>query len=76
MTSTKVAVGSEKPLLISASSLLGNLFTDEALMVVCSLGRMNKIKTTFLLDIEATNIAFINLEMTRYVCDVLKVSFI
>ena len=76
MTPTKVAVGSEESLLISASSLLGNLFTDEALVVACSLGKMNKIKTTFLLDIEATSIAFINLEMTRHVCDVLKISFI
>ena len=76
MTPTKVAVDGEKPLLISVSSLPGNLFTDEALVVACSLGRMNEIKTTSLLDTRATGIAFINLKMTRCVCDVLQISFI
>ena len=66
----------EKPLLISVSSLPGNLFTNEALVVACSLGRTNEIKTTFLLDTGATDIAFINLEMARYVYDVLQISFI
>ena len=73
MTLTKVAMGSEKPLLISALSLPGNLFTNEALVVVCSLGRMNEIKTTSLLDIGATSIAFIDLKIARHVCDVLKI---
>ena len=63
-------------MLISASSLPGNLFTDEALVVACSLGRMNKIKTTSLLDTEATGIAFIDMAMARHVCDVLQISFI
>ena len=76
MTSIKVAVGGEEPLLISASSLSGNLFTDEALMVACSLGRINEIKTTSLLDTGATGIAFIDLAIARYMCDVLKISFI
>ena len=76
MTPTKVAVDGEKPLLISVSSLPGNLFTDEALVVACSLGRMNEIKTTFLLDTGAIDIAFIDLAMARHVCDVLKISFI
>ena len=76
MTPTKVAVGSEKLLLISASSLPGNLFTDEAFVVAYSLGRMNEIKTTSLLDMGATGIAFIDLAMARHVCDVLKISFI
>ena len=66
----------EKPLLISASSLLDNLFTDMALVVACSLGRMNEIKTTFLLDTGATGIAFINLAIARHMCDVLQISFI
>ena len=65
MTSTKVAVSDEKLLLISASSLPGNLFTDEALIVACSLSRMNEIKTTSLLDTGATGIAFIDLTMAR-----------
>ena len=69
-------MGGEKSLLISASSLPGNLFTNEALMIACSLGRMNEIKTTSLLDTGATGIAFINLEMAHHVCDVLEISFI
>ena len=52
-------MGSEKLLLISASSLPDNLFTNEALMVACSLGRMNEIKITFLLDTGATSIALL-----------------
>ena len=69
-------MGGEKPLLISVSSLPGNLFTDEALVIACSLGRMNKIKTTSLLDTETTGIAFIDLAMARHVCDVLQIFFI
>ena len=76
MTPIKVAVGGEKPLLISTSSLSSNLFTDEALVVACSLGRINEIKTTFLLDTRATGIAFIDLAMARHVCNVLQISFI
>ena len=67
---------SEKLLLISASSLPGDLFTDEALVVACSLGRINEIKTTSELDIEAIGVAFIDLAMARHVCDVLQISFI
>ena len=37
---------------------------------------MNKIKTTFLLNTGATDIAFIDLEMTCHVYDVLKIFFI
>ena len=62
--------------MISASSLSSNLFIDETLIVACSLGRMNEIKTTSLLDTEATSIAFIDLAMARHVCDILKISFI
>ena len=69
-------MGGEKPLLIFTSSLPGNLFTDEALVVVYSLGRINEIKTTFLLDTGATSIAFIDLAMARHVCDVLQIFFI
>ena len=76
MTPTKIAVGGEKLLLISASSLPGDLFTDEAFMVACSLSKMNEIKITSLLDTGATGIAFIDLEIARHVCDVLKISFI
>ena len=76
MNSTKVAVGNEEPLLISASSLPSNLFTNKAFVVACSLDRMNEIKITFLLDTGTTGIAFIDLAMARHVCDVLKISFI
>ena len=76
MTLTKVAVGGEKPLLIFVLSLPGNLFTNEAFVVMYSLDRMNKIKTTSLLDTEATSIAFIDLKMARHVCNVLQISFI
>ena len=67
---------SEKPLLISALSLLGNLFIDEALVIACSLDKMNEIKTTSLLDTGAIGIAFINLEIACHVCKVLKNFFI
>ena len=69
-------MGGEKPLLISASSLSDNLFTNKALVVACSLGRMNEIKTIFLLDTGATGIAFIDLAIARHVCDVLQIFFI
>ena len=45
-------------------------------MIACSLGRMNKIKTTSLLDTRATGIAFINLAMACHVCDILQIFFI
>ena len=76
MTPTKVAVSSEKSLLISASSLPGDLFIDEAFMVTCSLDRMNEIKTTSLLDTGATGIIFIDLAIAHHVYDVLQISFI
>ena len=69
-------MGGEEPLLISVSSLPGDLFTDKALVVTCSLGKMNEIKTTSLLDTGTTDIAFIDLTMARQVCDVLQISFI
>ena len=69
-------MGGEKPLLISASSLPGNLFTNEVLMIACRLGRINEIKTTSLLDTGAIDIAFIDLKMAHHVYDVLKISFI
>ena len=69
-------MGGEKLLLIFAFSLLGNLFTNEALVVACNLGRINEIKTTSLLDTGATGIAFIDLAMARHVCKVLQISFI
>ena len=63
-------------MLISTLSLPGDLFINKALVVACSLGRMNEIKTTFLLDTGATGIVFIDVEMAHYMCDVLKISFL
>lgn len=63
-------------MLISASSLPGDLFTDEALVVSCSLGNKNEIETVTLLDTGATGVAFIDKAMARHVCDVLQISFI
>ena len=69
-------MGSEKPLLISASSLLEDLFIDKALVVAYSLDRINEIKTTSLLDTGTTGITFIDLAIARHVCDVLQICFI
>ena len=69
-------MGGKKPLLILTFSLPGNLFTDEALVVACSLDKMNEIKITSLLDTGATDIAFIDLVMARHVCEILQISFI
>ena len=76
MTLTKIAIGDEELLLISVSSLPSNLFADEAFVVACSLNRMNEIEITSLLDTGATGIAFIDLAMAHYMCDVLKIFFI
>ena len=76
MIFTKVTVSGEKLLLISASSLPGNLFTDEALMVAYSLDRINEIKTTSMLDTGVTGIVFIDTAMAHHVCDILQISFI
>lgn len=71
MTPITVAVGGNKSLLIFTSSLPGDLFTNEVFVVIYSLDRMNEIKTSLLLDIGATSIIFIDLEMARHVCDIL-----
>ena len=65
MIFTKAAVSDEEPLLIFAFSLPDNLFTDKAFVVACSLNRMNKIKTTSLLNTGAISIAFIDLAIAR-----------
>ena len=45
-------------------------------MIACSLNSLNKIKTTSLLNTEATSTAFIDLAMVCHVCDVLQIFFI
>ena len=56
-------------MLISASSLPDNLFTDKALVVLCSLNNKNEIETVTLLDTGATGVTFIDKAMVRHVYD-------
>ena len=59
-----------------SSSLPGDLFTDEALVVLCTLGNHNEISSHSLLDTGATGVAFIDKAIARHVCNVLKISFL
>ena len=65
-------------MIISLSLLLGDLFTDEALVIPCTLGNgsENEILTHFLLDTGATGVAFIDKAMARHVSNVLKISIL
>ena len=63
-------------MIISSSSLPGDLFTDEALVIPCTLGNSSKISTHSLLDTGATGVVFIDKAMARHVCNVLKVSIL
>ena len=63
-------------MIISSSSLPGDLFTDEALVVSCTLRNHNEISSHSLLDTGATGVAFIDETIARHVCDVLKISFL
>ena len=79
LTSAKVVAGGYNKLLIISSSLLpGDLFTDEALVIPCTLGNgsKNEISTRSLLDTGATGVAFIDKAMARHVFDVLKISIL
>ena len=76
IASTKVAVRGIKPLIILFSLLPGHLFTNEALVVPCTLGNRGQIETCSLLDIDATGIVFVHKEMARHFCHVLQISFI
>ena len=64
------------PLIISSSLLPGDLFTNEALVVPCTLENRGQIQTRSLLDTGATGIAFIDEEMARNVCHVLEIFII
>ena len=68
--------GGNKPLIILLSSLPGDLFTDEALVVSCTLGNDNEISSHSFLDTGATGVAFIDKAMARHVCNVVKISFL
>ena len=63
-------------MIIFSSSLPGDLFTDEALVIPCTLGNSSKISTHSLLDTGATGVAFIDEAMARHVCNVLKISIL
>ena len=63
-------------MIISSSSLPGDLFTNEALVIPCILGNISEISTHFLLDTGATRVAFIDEAIARHVCNVLKISIL
>ena len=63
-------------MIISLSLLPGDLFTDEALVVSCTLDNEDQIQTRFLLDTSATGIAFIDKQMARHICHMLEIFFI
>ena len=65
----------EKLLIILLSLLLGDLFTDEALVVLCKLRNKGEIKTRSLLDTGATGIGFIDKKMACHMCHVLQILF-
>ena len=56
--------------------MLSDLFTDKALVVLYILESKKQIQLIFLLDTDATGIAFIDKAMTCTVCEALKISFI
>lgn len=67
----KVTVRDTKPLIILSSLLLGNLFTNKALVVLCKLDNWDQVKTCSLLDTEATGIAFIDKKIACRICQIL-----
>ena len=69
-------VEGEKSLIILSSLLLDNLFTNKALVILCTLEGKKQIQLTFLLDTGAIGIAFIDKAIACTVCEVLKISFI
>lgn len=56
--------------------LLGNLFTDKALVILCILRSKKQIQLIFLLDTSAIGIAFIDEAITCTVCKKLEIFFI
>ena len=77
MISTRAATGGQtKRLIILSSSLSSDLFTDEALIISCTLSNSNEILTHSFLDTGAIEIAFIDKTMACNVCKALKISFI
>ena len=66
----------DKPLIVSLSSLPGDIFAKKILTILCMLKTSNEIKTTTLLDTGATRYSFIDPSMVRYVCDKMQIEFI
>ena len=61
-------------MIISLSLLPGDLFTNEALVIPCTLGNSSKISTHSLLDTGATEVVFIDEAIARHIAHVLKIS--
>ena len=79
VASVKGAVRGLEPLIIFLALLPSDLFTKSLLVVQSSLrSPSNKCQThlTSLLDIDTTNIAFVDVAIARHVCKVLQISFI
>ena len=71
--SVKVVDRGEKPLIVSSSTLPSDFFAEQALLATCTLGNNSEIKTTALLDTEATGYFFVDPSMARRVCDKLHI---
>ena len=63
----------KKPLIVSSSTLPGDFSAEEALVISCTLGNNDEIKTTALLDTGATGYSFVDPAMARHVCDELQI---
>ena len=67
---------SKKLLIVSSSSLPGDFFAKEPLVIFCMIETRNEIKTTVLLDTGAIGYLFIDLLMIRFVCNKLQIESI
>ena len=69
-------VRGNKSLIISLSLLSDNLFTNKVLVISYTLGKNSQILFYLLLDTGATGVVFIDKAMARYMCNILKISFL
>ena len=60
-------------MIVSSSTLPGNVFAEQALLATCTLGNNSEIETTALLDTGATGYSFVDPSMVRRVCDKLHI---
>ena len=63
-------------MIIFSLLLQSDLFTDKALVILCTLENSSEISTHSLLDTGATGVAFIDKSIARHVCNVLKIFFL